>query len=197
MNSRLAIWFAFHGTASFGADRPEVQQAELLRLPFPQPSELPNPTQAQNAAEKLAEIIVFANAAARRDFALDTDEANVLTELDRLTYEYFCLSEDEIALIDDAVEKVLPSVQPHEGAFPILWKAPTSTEREIYAKTLLRSVRDWFDPGTSITARLEAVSSDLAILCLRLKVRVHHTPKYPTVRWFRRSVRFPAISISP
>ncbi len=28
LNSRLALWFAFHGTASFGTERPEVQQAE-------------------------------------------------------------------------------------------------------------------------------------------------------------------------
>ena len=34
LNSRIAVWYAFHGTASFGSDRPEVQQADLLRLPI-------------------------------------------------------------------------------------------------------------------------------------------------------------------
>ena len=32
LNSRIAVWYAFHGTASFGSDRPEVAPADLLRL---------------------------------------------------------------------------------------------------------------------------------------------------------------------
>jgi hypothetical protein len=30
LNSRVAAWYAFHGTASFGSERPEVKQSELL-----------------------------------------------------------------------------------------------------------------------------------------------------------------------
>ncbi|MGE3993163.1 HsdM family class I SAM-dependent methyltransferase [Pseudorhodoplanes sp.] len=168
LNSRIAVWYAFHGTASFGADRPEVKQAELLKLPFPSPADLPEPKRAEEAAEKLASLISSENASLGKEFRLDAGDDGLLNELDRLAYDYFCLSDDEIALIDDTTAIVLPSVQPHEGTFPRLWNAPTGLERETYAKTLLRSMRDWFDSGTSITATLEAASSDLAILCLSL-----------------------------
>lgn len=168
LNSRVAIWYAFHGTASFGSDRPEVKQAELLKLPFPSPADLPNPDQAEQASMKLIAIVEAANASASGQFSLTNDDSNTLRELDRLTYEYFCLSKDEIALIDDAVDLILPALQPHEGAFPNLWKAPTGPERKAYATMLLESIGAWFPRGTSITACLEAFSSDLAILCLSL-----------------------------
>ena len=53
LNSKLLLWFAFHGTASFGSDRPEVQQAQLLRLPFPSPEDLPEPEEAEAASRAL------------------------------------------------------------------------------------------------------------------------------------------------
>lgn len=168
LNSRVAIWYAFHGTASFGSDRPEVKQAELLKLPFPKPADLPNPGQAEKAAVKLVALVEAAHASANGQFSLSGDDSDPLGELDRLAYEYFCLSKDEIALIDDAVDMILPALQPHEGAFPSLWKAPTSRERRTYATALLQSISAWFPSKTSITACLEAFSSDLAILCLSL-----------------------------
>ena len=43
LNSRVAAWYAFHGTASFGSERPEVKQSGLVHLPFPSPGDLPEP----------------------------------------------------------------------------------------------------------------------------------------------------------
>ncbi|RJX65471.1 hypothetical protein D6858_14185 [Tsuneonella suprasediminis] len=31
LNSRIAVWYAFHGTASFGSDRPEVTLYDLAK----------------------------------------------------------------------------------------------------------------------------------------------------------------------
>lgn len=168
LNSRVAIWYAFHGTASFGSDRPEVKQAELLRLPFPRPDDLPDPKQARKAEVQLAALIEAATKAATGPFELERDNSSVLRELDRLTYQYFCLSEEEIMLIEDAAELIMPAVQPNEGAFPPLWQAPNESQRKAYVQVLLQSVGGWFMPGTSIAARLEAFSGDLGILCLSL-----------------------------
>jgi hypothetical protein len=167
LNSRVALWFAFHGTASFGSDRPEVQQAELLRLPFPRPADLPNPSQAQLAAASLVAIIDEAIIRASEPQALEPAEEDILASVDKLAYRYFCLSEDEMVLIEDAVSRIFPAVQPHQGSFPEIWGSPTPDERSNYANTLVRSLSDWFKDG-GVSAELEACAADLGILRLSL-----------------------------
>ena len=168
LNSRIAVWYAFHGTASYGADRPEVKQAELLRLPFPSPEDLPESELSKAAAKKLVAIIDQALQNAKASFALASNDDAILSKIDNLAYDYFCLSTDEIALIEDTVEKILPAVQPHEGNYPALWKAPTESERRAYARTLVANVSNWFHGNKPISARLEACSEDLAILRLSM-----------------------------
>jgi hypothetical protein len=169
LNSRVAVWYAFHGTASFGSDRPEVQQAELLRLPFPSPADLPEPQRAEAAARKLVGIVDDAIQARDAPFEPMTNNEAMLATLDRLAYEYFCLSEDEVALIEDAVEKIIPAVQPHEGNCPDIWNAPSRKERGAYADTLLASISNWLRPNGRINARLEGRSADLGVLRLSLQ----------------------------
>lgn len=169
LNSRVAIWYAFHGTASYGSDRPKVLQAELLNLPFPSLRDLPDRAKAEKAGRALVELVDAAEKRAKQAFTLvDDDDSGILAEIDRLSYEYFCLSEEEIALIEDTAEAILPAVQPHEGAYPALWGAPGPDQRRAYADMLTRSLGNWFDEGSAISARLEASSGDLGILRLSL-----------------------------
>lgn len=167
LNSRMAIWYAFHGTASFGSDRPEVKQADLRRLPFPAPWDLPDEKAAVRAAEAMVAIIDAAQARDLEPFTLHADAGDVLGEIDRLAYAYFGLSDDEIAIIEDTVTTILPALQPHEGHFPKLWNAPDADDRARYARTLSTSLADWFS-GDRIDTRLVAKGADLAILRLRL-----------------------------
>lgn len=167
LNSRVAIWYAFHGTASFGSDRPEVKQADLRRLPFPAPSDLPDEKTATRAADAMVAIIDAAQARDQEPFSLHTDDGDILGEIDKLAYAYFGLSNDEIAIIEDTVTTILPALQPHEGHFPKLWNAPDANDRALYAQTLSTSLADWFS-GDRIDTRLVAKGADLAILRLRL-----------------------------
>lgn len=167
LNSRLAVWYAFHGTASFGSDRPEVKQADLLRLPFPSPDDVPDKAAAAQASLELIAIVDDAYERSKDPFPMQIDDGDVLRTIDRLAYQYFCLSPDEIALIDDTVEAILPALQPHEGHFPKLWGAPDEEQRAQYAHTLATSLADWFK-GKKIDARLVARGADLAILRLHL-----------------------------
>lgn len=167
LNSRIAVWYAFHGTASFGSDRPEVQQADLLRLPFPSPDDVPDHAAAAQAAVELIAIVDDARERSNEPFSIQVDDNDVLRRIDRLAYQYFCLSPDEIALVDDTVETILPALQPHEGHFPKLWSAPDEPQRAQYARTLSASLADWFK-GKKIDARLIARGADLAILRLHL-----------------------------
>ncbi len=167
LNSRVAVWYAFHGTASFGSDRPEVQQADLRRLPFPSPDDVPDHAAAAQAALELIAIVNNARQHSNEPFSMQVDDDGILRKIDRLAYQYFCLSSDEIALIDDTVEAILPALQPHEGHFPKLWGAPDEPQRAQYAHTLSASLADWFN-GKKIDARLVARGADLAILRLKL-----------------------------
>lgn len=168
LNSKVAIWYAFHGTASFGSDRPEVKQAELMRLPFPQPEDLPEPERARIGAKALVSIVDEALSSKRDGFALQRDGSGVLSKVDEHAYDYFCLSDDEITLIEDAVEYVLPSVQPHRGSFPQIWKTTTEGERAQYAQALVGALGDWFGEDQVVNVRLEAHNGDLAVLRLIL-----------------------------
>ncbi|MDO8981330.1 MAG: N-6 DNA methylase, partial [Afipia sp.] len=169
LNSRVAVWYAFHGTASFGSERPEVKQSGLVHLPFPMPGDLPEPQRANAAAKKLIALVDREIGKVKAPFAMDEDDETMLSEIDRWAYEYFCLSDDEIILIEDMVERVLPAVQPHQGSFPELWKAPTEEERREYVATLVRGVHDWLQTGTQLNASLEAKNADLGILRLSLR----------------------------
>jgi hypothetical protein len=175
LNSRVAAWYAFHGTASFGSERPEVKQSELLHLPFPSSGDLPEPKRAEAAAEKLIAVIDREVARLNAPLAPDQDGSATLSEIDKWTYEYFCLSGDEVILIEDMIERILPAVQPHQGSFPDLWKPPTELERQEYAATLVRSVDDWLQDGNHLHASLEAKNADIGVLRLALNGSDHGT----------------------
>jgi hypothetical protein len=168
LNSRVAAWYAFNGTASFGSERPEVKQSELRHLPFPSFGDLPEPKRAETAAQKLIAVIDREIAQLNAPLTSEQDESATLSEIDKWAYEYFCLSDDEIILIEDMIERILPAVQPHQGSFPDLWKPPTQHERQEYAATLVRSVDDWLRGENHVHARLEAKNADIGVLRLAL-----------------------------
>ena len=169
LNSRVVLWFAFHGTGCFGSDRPKVLQADLTRLPFPSSQDLPEPDQARRAAKALIQIIDKALETVDGPFALQSQDDRVFMEIDRLAYQYYCLSDDEIILIEDAVEKLIPAVQPSQGRFPDIWKPAGHVDREAYASILVRSLQDWFDDDCAVQIALEARNADLAIMRLTLQ----------------------------
>jgi hypothetical protein len=168
LNSRVALWFAFHGTASFGAERPEVQQAELLNLPFPGVDDLPEPERAKKAGVELVKLIDREAERARGSLQFGARPDDALPEIDRLTYDYFCLSGSEITLIEDTVTQIIPATQPHQGSYPQLWKPPTRNDRESYARTLISRLDGWLKKGVEVNAALEASNADLAVLRLSL-----------------------------
>ena len=169
LNSRLIVWFAFHGTASFGSERPKVLQTELLRLPFPSPEDMPERGRSESAENALVALIDQQIDSADGSFDLQESESHVFEEIDRLTYQFFCLSDEEITLVEDTVEKIIPSIQPSPSLFPDLWKPADPNDRRSYVATLVRSMVECFDPGCTVSIRLEARNDDLAVLRLTLE----------------------------
>ena len=169
LNSRLMLWFAFHGTSSFGSDRPKVHQTELLRLPFPAPEDMPEPEQSRSAADALVAMVEHRLRPVDRTLGPHPGERDVLREVDRLAYDFFCLSKEERALVGDAVEQVIPAAQPTRGRSPELWRPSTEDNRGAYARTLADKLADWFDGDCGIGTRLVARNEDLGVLRITLR----------------------------
>ena len=177
LNSKLFFWYAFHGTTSFGSDRPEVQQAQLLQLPFPSPRDLPETEGAETAAVALVSLVEDARKGGNDRFMSVPNSGSVFDDVDRLTSAYFGLSQDEVMLVDDFVKYIAPAVQPSRGAFPDVWKIASYADRETYATTLMESMRQWFESGSDVTIVLVAWNEDLAVLRLSLRER-RGSPEY-------------------
>ena len=172
LNSKMALWFTFHGTASFGSERPELKQSELLNLPFPSPNDMPAGDQSLAAADGLVAWVDKTTWTKNRAFSLQANQNEIFSELDRLVYDYFCLSDTEIMLINDTVEKVIPAIQPRQRSFPEIWKPSNYDDRQNYAMTLIHDLTDWFEDGWTVGVRLIAHNNDLALLCLSLQSAV-------------------------
>ena len=162
LNSRLSTWFAFHGTSTFGVERPEVGLKELLRLPFPSPTDLGDPTSAEIHKRTLIDIV--------NRFPLNSSEdiTETLREIDQLTYQYFGLGEDEISLIEESAKYVLPASQPGRAVFPKIWNPANREQRRSYANVLARRLSGWFVDQRPPSVRLVARNEDYAIIELSL-----------------------------
>lgn len=133
---------------------------------------MPEPERARKAAKSLVSIIDRAIASSRHGFALVSEDYGVLETIDEHAYEYFCLSSEEITIIEDAVQFILPAVQPNQGSFPAIWKTTTKDERKLYATTLVHALEPWFEEGWTVNVRLESYNTDLAVLRLTLCAQV-------------------------
>ena len=164
LNSRLAIWFAFHGTKTFGAERLEIGGPELLRLPLPMPTHLSEASRAEELQHQLVqEFDNFAPGSSGEPVSAGSTEL-VLQRIDQLAYDYFGLGQNEIAMVEETVDCVLPSVHPSPSRFPDTWRDGTLSDRRAYAGTFAPWLSDWFSDGASVSVRMFASNADYAIL---------------------------------
>ena len=166
LNSKLMLWYAFHVTGSFGSDRPIIHQEELLRLPFPDPDELS--TDSNDAAQALVTIIEEARDDRRKNLLFDSEQKLKLKKLDELCYRFFGLSNEEITLVEDTVNEVIPSAQPHASNTIELCQPVTALDRKRYVKTLTQCMKSWMVTQSVLHVILEASNDDLALLRIEI-----------------------------
>ena len=164
LNSSLAAWFYFHDTANLGTDRAKVHQGELLKLPFDNPENMPDPARAQKAAKKLVALIDSELTNARK---LLVSQHNVLDAIDRLVFEYYGLDGSDVAIVEDTVNSVIRAMQPRRSAgLQPIWAQASSSQRADYAAMLCNALSPHF--RAPVKASLAARSSDVAVLKLTI-----------------------------
>lgn len=164
LNSSLAAWFFFHDTANLGTDRAKVHQGELLKLPFDDPENMPDPAKAFRAEKKLVELIDQELATANQLLASQQD---VMAAIDRLVFEYYGLDDSDVAIVEDTVHSVMPAMQPRRNAgLQSIWSQANSRQRAAYAAMLCGALSPHF--RVPVKASLAACSTDVAVLKLTI-----------------------------
>ena len=170
LNSKLMFWFALHASSSIGSERPKVHQDQLLDLPFPAPDDMPEAERAHTASAKLVALMDEVKAQYDADVHA-SDLLDFLWRIDGLVYDYFGLSEQEILLVEDAVDYIAPSMQPKPNSSPPIWRQTTAEDRRAYALVFVSALSDWKEPDREISVALISRDDDLAVVRLRLSSR--------------------------
>lgn len=166
LNSKLALWFAFHGTASFGSGRPEVKQSELLKLPFPSSKTLDDA--GKEIEKEIVQVIDGFKGKSSKILSSEDEVQYSLEKVDFLIYQYFGLSDEEISIVEDTVNYIIPASQPHQNTVPYIWGTTNKDNREEYARSLVSELENWLDLSEGVTACLLGKSEDFGLLELTI-----------------------------
>ncbi len=162
--SRLAAYFQYHTSGSWGIERTEVRLHELLQLPFPKPENMGmNKKKAQQIVKKIAlKVRAFKKRLEELhqeyedtqngitlhgdtfDEARQRKSEKLSKELEPFVYEYFGLTKEEIALVEDTYEIYEKSTTPehYNKAIKTLDKT-TMNDRLQYSKWLCSTLNNW------------------------------------------------------
>lgn len=168
LNSSLTAWFLFHHSSNTGMERDKVHQEQLLELPFPSPEQIPDNQKANEAVIKAVDLMD--ELISKKDDLIKSDYSEYMHEVDEIIYQYFGLNENEILLIEDTLNHVIPSMQPraHSKSMPSLWKDTTESDWQNYAHYLSLGLANWINKPYRAITDLIGSSSDLVVIGVRL-----------------------------
>jgi len=164
--SRLAAYFLFHTASSWGTERDRVLVHELMRLPFPLPDNPHSSPRAQSIVNEAASRMrtlqqemgaLYARARqeakGEADYRLRSESIDetrrrrveeLQAELEPLVYEYFDLSAEEIALVEDTCHVYEPSSTPATPNSRIPTLEETTEEKRLsYSCLLCDTLNEW------------------------------------------------------
>lgn len=145
LRSRLARFFLFHTSASWGVSRTRIDINDLMRLPFPLPEETDDPKRsAQIVADVSAIMTQSMKDTKRHPHQRDRIVQQAQVKAERLIDEYFDINEIERILVDDTNAVIIPSVRPSRSkpGVPTIQPA-TESERNQYSALLCATLNQW------------------------------------------------------
>lgn len=208
LRSKLSRYFLFHTSANWGSERDKVHLFELLRVPFPVPgSDFISPEAdliVKQVAEKIDKLQSDLNSRflelkrqSDQDKFFDQADKQALLawhrekkaladglqgELEPLIYQYFGLTDQEVALVEDTNDVFIPSATPstwHSAKSFTLDPVGKSKPKPYaekglgaYANTLTATLNAWAETeGASHRVCAEGVTdadTGLAMVTIRL-----------------------------
>ena len=207
LRSKLARYFLFHTSANWGTERDQVHLNEVLRVPFPLPGHEFVSAEARQIVNQVSQkfgklrtrlqnTLKDLKTGAKRSALFDdgTDiskqwqrerrkEIDALqNKLEPLIYNYFGLTEQEIALVEDTIHVFEPS------ATPTTWNTPKTVTLDplektkiepyasqalgAYANTLINTLNTWAQAeGSSYRVNAEGGTDEqtgLAMVTVKL-----------------------------
>src|SRR3990172_4260990 len=139
---------SFHTTANIGIERDIARFEELLELPFPLPTDIPDVKRSKAIVAECAKILHDLKAQLSKPENLCSHDelvADAQQKLNANVYEYFSICEWERYLIEDTVKVFRPSsipATPYSGK--LLTQRPSDiSDRNAYADTLVAAFRGW------------------------------------------------------
>ena len=168
LNSSLTAWFLFHHSSNTGMERDKVHQEQLLEIPFPLPKHTGDENQSKRALSQAIQLMD--SLIGQKDKLLKADYSEYMSEIDKIVYQYFGLGENDILLIEDTLNHVIPSMQPraHSKSIPSLWKETTENDWSNYACQLSAALSGWIEEPYRAIVELSGVSADLVVIGVRL-----------------------------
>ena len=126
VRSSLGKYFLFHNSSNWGTERDKVHLYELLRIPFPLPADTDDEKRAQNIIDEVnslfSDLSNAINTFEDKDLFVSKDRIKTsyrkrLVEecqlkLNQLIYKYFDLTTQEIAIVEDTNQIIIPSTTP-------------------------------------------------------------------------------------
>ncbi len=169
-NSGFAAWYFFHEAANPGAERPKIHEEELLQLPFVPLQGIDDAPEQQQAAKEIVEVMDLLLRDRNEPF-LEAKLMEIEGRLDRLVCLYYGLSEDDVVVVQDGLQTIIPSVQPRRDTEPPLWRPSREEDWERYSYTLSRALGGWF-ADEIVFGELIGRNQDLAVLKLSFRSSV-------------------------
>jgi hypothetical protein len=211
LRSKLSRYFLFHTSANWGSERDKVHFSELLRVPFPLPGNDVISSQAGLIIDRVArKLETLRNDMATRLDELKKraerntffDEVNtralhtwrrekkamvdaLQAEFEPLIYQYFGLTDQEIALVEDTTNIFIPS------ATPTTWRSSKTVTLDplektkitpyaesglcAYADTLTTAINTWAEaegsPHRVCAEGGSDIETGLAMVTIRLSLK--------------------------
>jgi N-6 DNA Methylase len=143
--SPLALYYFFHNSANWGAERAKLHVVEYQGFPFPLPNGPDRRALVDEAARRHRQLQAQVEAG---DLLWQSTIAQYQAEFDHVVYLYYDIDLWEEILIRDTVDVWIPSATPTRGKARIpTIEVPKVEERQAYASLLCRVLNDWGQGG--------------------------------------------------
>jgi hypothetical protein len=160
LRSDVARYYLFHSALNWGVLRDEVQDDELLRVPFPIPVGEFATEHRLRIVEQVAAIVRTATTEARAEFADRKAIVELATQrIEPLIDEYFGITESERNLIDNTIQIVIPSTRPTRSKLNVPTIKRSSTEQRDAYSTRVCTLLNMWSKRSGFAVRGQVVAS--------------------------------------